>query len=109
MHVVLVPSLPSLKTQKMNPLKKVTFDERVPPNLQHFHFVFSKDNFDELPKMKPWDHAVELTSNMNPKTCKVYLLSVSEQAKLDAFLKENLKSGQIRLSKSPMAVPVFFV
>ena len=53
--------------------------------------------------MKPWDHAVELISNVNSKTCKVYPLSISEQAKLNAFLKENLKSGRIRPSKSPMA------
>jgi len=43
--------------------------------------------------MKPWNHTVELTSDANSKTCKVYLLSVSEQAKLDVFLKENLESG----------------
>ena len=52
---------------------------------------------------------VELTSDVNPKTCKAYLLSVSEQPELDAFLKENLKSGQICSLKSPMAAPVFFV
>ena len=37
------------------------------------------------------------------------LLSASEQKELDAFLKENLDSGWICLSKSPMASPVFFV
>ncbi len=87
----------------------MTFEERVPPHLPHFHSVFSKDSFDELPEMKPWDHAVELTSNVNPKTCKVYLLSISKQAKLDVFLKENLESGRICPSKSPMATPVFFI
>jgi len=71
-----------------------TFDEHIPPHLQHFHSVFSKDSFDELPEMKPWDHAVELTPDANPKTCKVYPLSVSEQAELNIFLKENLESGR---------------
>ena len=32
-----------------------------------------------------------------------------EQKELDQFLKENLETGQIRLSKSPMASPVFFI
>src|SRR6266545_6703383 len=77
--------------------------------ISNFHSVFSKDSFNELPEMKPWDHTVKLTSDMNPKTCKAYPLSVSEQAKLDIFLKENLKSGQIRPLKSLMATPVFFV
>jgi len=58
--------------------------------------------------MKSWDHTVELTSDTNPKTCKVYLLSISEQAELDTF-KGNLESGRICLSKSLKAAPVFFV
>ena len=57
--------------------------------------MFSKDSFDELPETKPWDHAVELTPDASPKSCKVYPLSASEQKELDAFLKENLESGRI--------------
>jgi len=83
--------------------------KHIPPYLCDFHSVFSKDSFDELPGTKPWDHAVELTPNATPKSCKVYPLSASEQKELDAFLKENLESGRIRPSKFPMAAPVFFV
>jgi len=86
-----------------------TDDECIPLHLCEFHSVFSKDSFDELPASKPWDHAVELVTDATPKTCKVYPLSASEQKELDKFLKENLKSGRIRPSKSPMAAPVFFV
>jgi len=43
------------------------------------------------------------------KDCKVYLLNIKEQEKLDKFLKEHLKSGQIRPFKSPCAAPFFFV
>jgi len=32
-----------------------------------------------------------------------------EQKELDAFLEENLRTGRIRPSKSPMAAPVFFI
>jgi len=32
-----------------------------------------------------------------------------EQKELDAFLEENLRTGQIRPSKSPMAALVFFI
>ena len=38
-----------------------------------------------------------------------YPLSPNEQSELDEFLQENLKSGCIRPSKSPMASPVFFI
>ena len=69
--------------------------EHIPPHLHDFHLVFSKDSFDELPGTKPWNHAVELTPDASPKSCKVYPLSASEQKELDAFLKENLESEQI--------------
>jgi len=36
-------------------------------------------------------------------------LALTEQKELDQFLKENLEKGQICLSKSPMASPVFFI
>jgi len=67
------------------------------------------DSFDELPGTKPWDHAVKLTPDASLKGCKVYPLSASKQKELDTFLKENLESGRIRPSKSPMAALVFFV
>ena len=73
-------------------------EAHIPPHLQDFHLVFSKESFDKLPEAKPWDHTVELTSDASPKGCKVYLLSVSEQKELDIFLKENLDSGRIRPS-----------
>jgi len=39
----------------------------------------------------------------------VYPLSLLEQAELDAFLEENLRTGRIRPSKSSIAAPVFFI
>ena len=87
----------------------VDHEKHIPPHLRDFHSVFSKDSFDELPGTKLWDHAVELTPDASLKSCKVYPLSTSEQKELDAFLKENLESGRIRPSKSPMAALVFFV
>jgi len=41
--------------------------------------------------------------------CKVYPLAPTEQKELNQFLKENLKTGRIRPSKSPMASLVFFI
>jgi len=84
-------------------------EKHILPHLRNFHFIFSKDSFDELLGTKPWDHAVKLTPDTTLKSCKVYPLSASEQKELDAFLKENLESGWIRPSKSPMAALVFFV
>ena len=86
------------------------YEKHIPPHLCDFHSVFSKVNFDDLSQSKPWDHAVELIPDADTsKSCKGYPLSVSEQKELDEFLKENLDSGCICPSKSPMASPVFFV
>jgi hypothetical protein len=74
-----------------------------------FGQVFSEEGFAKLPNRKPWDHAIELVPSAQPKDCKVYPLSVTEQAELDNFLMENLETGHIWPSKSPMASPVFFI
>ena len=71
--------------------------------------VFSEEGFAKLPNRKPWDHAIELVPGAQPKGCKVYPLSVTEQSELDRFLTENLETGRIQPSKSPMASPVFFI
>ncbi|KAG5730249.1 hypothetical protein E4T56_gene10572 [Termitomyces sp. T112] len=81
----------------------------VPHHLHDFEDVFSKASFDSLPERKQWDHAIELIPDAEPSSCKVYPLVPHEQDELDAFLQENLSSGRIQPSKSPMASPVFFI
>ncbi len=87
-----------------------TFEEMVPEWCRDFKDLFDKDNFDELPELKTWDHAIELIPNASANLdCKVYPLNQNNQEKLDKFLDENLSSGRICPSKSPMALPFFFV
>ena len=81
----------------------------IPDYVKIFGQVFSEEGFAKLPNRKPWDHAIELVPGAQPKGCKVYPISVSEQSELDRFLNENLETGRIRPSKSPMASPVFFI
>jgi len=57
--------------------------------------VFTKEDFDILPKHCKWDHTIELIPGAEPKSLKVYPLSLLEQAELDAFLEKNLHTGQI--------------
>ena len=71
--------------------------------------VFDKDDFNTLPDCCPWDHTIKLTPDFKPVDCKVYPLTESEQVALEEFLHENLRTGRIRTSKSPMASPFFFV
>src|SRR4051794_979127 len=59
--------------------------------------------------METMDHMIKLVPNVQPINCKIYPPNPNEQKQLDKFLKENLQSGRIRPSKSPMASPFFFV
>ncbi|SJK97332.1 uncharacterized protein ARMOST_00584 [Armillaria ostoyae] len=87
-----------------------TFEEMVPSDYCSFCDLFSKENFNELPEHKPWDHVIELIPNAKSMLdCKVYPLNRDEQEQLDKFLDENLESGRIKESKSPFASPFFFV
>lgn len=82
----------------------------LPEQYNEFADVFAKENFDSLPKRRPWDHAIELIPGSKTEiNAKVYPLSPAEQVQLDTFLEENLKSERIRPSKSPMASSFFFV
>ena len=81
----------------------------LPAYVAEFQSVFAKKNFDILPEHCKWDHAIELIPRTEPKSSKVYPLSPLEQTELDIFLEENLCTGRIWPSKSPIAAPVFFI
>ena len=71
--------------------------------------MFAKEDFDILPEHQQWDHAIELVLGLEPKSLKIYPLSLVEQKELDFFLEKNLHTRWIHPSKSPMATPVFFI
>jgi len=77
--------------------------------VREFESIFAKEDFNVLSEHRQCDHAIELIPGSEPKLLKVYPLSLVEQKELDCFLEKNLRTGQIRLSKSPMAAPVFFI
>ena len=89
--------------------KEKTLEEMIPPELMDYRHIFDKTTANHFPESRPWDHAIDLKKDFVPKDCKVYPLTVPEQAELDKFLNENLEKGYIRPSKYPMASPFFFV
>ena len=94
---------------KFNSETSVLSNHNILEYLKEFNSVFYKQSFDVLPELKKWDHTIELIPGEKPSNCKVYPLAPTEQKELNTFLKENLGSGQICPSKSPMAFPVFFI
>ena len=66
-------------------------------------------DFDKPPERRPWDHAIDLTADFKPIRAKHYQLSQPEREALHDFLTEDLRTGRIRPSISPMASPFFFI
>ena len=81
----------------------------MPAYITEFQSVFAKEDFDILPEHRKWDHTIKLIPRAEPKSSKVYPLSLLEQEELDAFLEENLYTGRIQPSEFPIAAPVFFI
>ena len=74
-----------------------------------FESMFTKEDFNILPEYRQWEYAIKLVPGLEPRLLKVYPLFPVEQKELNSFLEENLHTGQIHLSKSPIAAPVFFI
>jgi hypothetical protein len=85
------------------------FEDMVLMSLHTYADVFSETAFNSLPEHCKWDHAIELEREPSPRFCKVYLMTLTEQTEMDAFLEEALATGHIRQSKSPLGAPVFFI
>jgi Reverse transcriptase (RNA-dependent DNA polymerase) len=83
---------------------------KVPPQYKDFIDVFTPRKGAGMPPSRPWDHKIELKPGA-PATLrsKLIQLSQAEQAELSAFLKDHLKRGTIRPSKSPYAASFFFI
>jgi len=62
----------------------------LPAYVTEFQSMFSKEDFDILPEHRKWDHTIKLIPGAEPKSSKVYPLSLLEQAELNTFLEENL-------------------
>jgi len=71
--------------------------------------VFGKKQSERMPTRKLWDHAIEMKEGFVPRKGKVYPLSREEREEVRVFMKEQLRKGYIRPSKSPQMAPVFFV
>ena len=71
--------------------------------------VFEKEDSERMPMRKAWDHAIDLREGFVLKKRKIYLLSRVERKEAQEFVKDQLRKGYIRPSKSPQMSPVFFV
>jgi hypothetical protein len=85
------------------------FEDIVLMSLHTYANVFSEIAIDSLPEHCKWDHTIELERKPSPRFHKVYLMTLTEQTDMDAFLEEALATEHIRQSKSPLGALVFFI
>ena len=86
-----------------------TVEEMVLRWFHRYLKVFEKKKSERMPMRKAWDHAIDLREGFVPKKGKIYLLSRVEREEVQKFVKDQLRKGYIRPSKSPQTSPVFFV
>ena len=80
--------------------------------LEKFHQwikVFGKKQSERMPIRKLWNHAIDVREGFVLRKGKVYPLSREEREEVREFVKEQLRKGYIRPSKSLQTAPVFFV
>ena len=84
-------------------------EEMVPRRFHKYLKVFEKKDSERMPMRKTWDHVIDLREGFVPKKGKIYPLSRVEREEVQEFVKDQLRKGYIRPSKSPQTSPVFFV
>jgi len=84
-------------------------EEMVPRRFYKYLKMFEKKDSERMPTRKTWNHAIDLREGFVPKKGKIYSLSRVEREEVQEFVKDQLRKGYIRPSKSPQMSPVFFV
>ena len=82
-------------------IKLRTIDKMVPRWFHRYLKVFEKKDSERMPMSKMWDYAIDLREGFVPKKGKIYLLSRVEREEVQEFVKDQLRKGYIRPSKSP--------
>jgi len=81
----------------------------VPRRFLKWRKMFRKVKLERIPTRKVWDHAIDLKEMFKPWKGRIYPLSKNEREEVQNFVKDQLRKGYIRLSKSPEMSLVFFV
>ncbi|KAF8757307.1 hypothetical protein RHS01_04135 [Rhizoctonia solani] len=78
------------------------------PKYHHYAKVFGEEEFNKLPPHRHYDIGIELTKE-GPLNSPLYSMTDAKSATLKDWLRDELKAGKIRPSKSSISSPVMFV
>ncbi|KAF5698706.1 reverse transcriptase domain-containing protein, partial [Fusarium globosum] len=98
--------------QEMKQIAKKESDERlknIPMKYRIYEKLFQEELETKLPQHTNYDIEIVLKDGKNPKFFPIYNLAQSELDTLDEWIKDMLKKGYIRTSKSSAGYPVMFV
>ena len=105
-----IASLPTVITSLTAQIGEATSEiPGLPKDYEEYADVFSTQKAKILLEHRPYDLAIQIEGNKIPPLGPIYSLSALELETLQEFLEENIKTGIIRLSKSPCGAPVLFV
>ncbi|KAF8761149.1 hypothetical protein RHS01_00326 [Rhizoctonia solani] len=82
--------------------------EGVPSKYHKYAKVFGEEEFNKLPPHRHYDIGIELTEE-GPLNSPLYSMTDAKSATLKDWLRDKLKAGKIRPSKSSISSPVMFV
>jgi RNase H-like domain found in reverse transcriptase/Reverse transcriptase (RNA-dependent DNA polymerase)/Integrase zinc binding domain/Chromo (CHRromatin Organisation MOdifier) domain/Integrase core domain len=82
---------------------------KLPEEYEGFQDIFSKEEADQLPEHRPYDHKIPLQDGAQPPFGPVYNLSPTELAALRDYIDKNIRRGFITPSQSPCGAPILFV
>ena len=83
--------------------------QQIPAQFQKYQSVFSEQASQCLSQHQPWDHAIDLKSNVTMKKCGIYHLTPASILALKEYIDNHLCKGYICPFKSPIFSPFFFV
>ena len=81
----------------------------LPIACKEYKDVFSEKTPTKLPPSQPYNHTIKLKDLFVPQWAKAYPLNPIEHQACKKFIEEHLKTKKIFPSKSPQAMPLFFV
>ncbi|QRW20742.1 Retrotransposable element Tf2 protein [Rhizoctonia solani] len=82
--------------------------EGVPSKYHQYAKVFGEEEFNKLPPHRHYDIGIELTEE-GPLNLPLYSMTDAKSITLKDWLRDKLKAGKIRPSKSSISSPVMFV
>ncbi|KAF8750799.1 hypothetical protein RHS01_09192 [Rhizoctonia solani] len=81
--------------------------EGVPSKYHQYAKVFGEEEFNQLPPHRHYDIGIKLTEE-GPLNSPLYSMTNAKSATLKDWLRDKLKAGKIRPSKSSISSPVMF-